>query len=75
MCGMNRTPPIPDEAVEPAREAAPNATIRPDPECQAAGERLARRFSDLWRERSGNSGGWRFNRDELYEERLHPERP
>jgi hypothetical protein len=34
------------------------------------GDDLARQFDALWGERSGRSGGWRFHREELYEERV-----
>lgn len=79
MCDMNLTLSVADDVVARAREAARqqgtslNALVRRYLEGLAGsgdGEDLARQFDTLWRERSGHSGGWRFNRDELYEERL-----
>jgi hypothetical protein len=34
------------------------------------GETLAEQFDTLWGQRGGHSGGQRFRRDDLYEERL-----
>jgi hypothetical protein len=34
------------------------------------GETLAEQFNTLWGQRAGHSGGQRFHRDDLYEERL-----
>lgn len=79
MCDMNLTLSVSDDVVERAREAARlrgttlNALVRRYLESLVGsgdGEDLATQFDALWRERSGRSGGWRFNRDELYEERL-----
>lgn len=79
MCGVNLTLSVSDDIVERAREAARqrgttlNALVRRYLESLVGsgdGDDLAAQFDALWRERSGRSGGWRFNRDELYEERL-----
>lgn len=83
MWDMNVTLSINDDLVERAREVARqqgtslNAMVRRYLESVAGvsrGEELAAQFDELWRERSGRSGGWRFNRDELYEDRVAPER-
>ncbi|MPZ26249.1 MAG: MerR family transcriptional regulator [Micromonosporaceae bacterium] len=80
---MNLTLSVADDVVERARAAARqqgtslNALVRRYLESLAGGGRgedLAGQFDALWRERSGRSGGWRFNRDELYEDRLGPGR-
>jgi hypothetical protein len=76
---MNLTLSVSDEVVERAREAARhqgtslNALVRRYLESLAGmrtGEDLAGQFDALWDQHSGHSGGWRFNREELYEERL-----
>lgn len=83
MCFMNVTLSINDELVERAREVARqqgtslNALVRRYLESVAGvrrGEGLAAQFDELWQERSGRSGGWRFNREELYEDRIGPRR-
>lgn len=76
---MNVTLSVPEDVVERAREVARqqgtslNSLVRSYLE-ELAGKRdgaeLAEQFATMWNERSGHSGGWRFNRDELYEERL-----
>jgi len=77
---MNLTLSVSDEIIERAREVARqqgtslNALVREYLESLAGrngGEDLADRFDALWAERSGHSGGWRFDREELYEERLN----
>lgn len=76
---MNLTLSVSDEIVERAREAARhqgtslNALVRRYLETLAGarnGDDLASQFDALWESRSGHSGGWRFNREELYEERI-----
>jgi Family of unknown function (DUF6364) len=76
---MNLTLSVSDDIVERAREAARrqgvslNALVRGYLESlagRADGTDLADRFDALWSERSGHSGGWRFDRDELYADRL-----
>lgn len=76
---MNITLSLADDLVERAREVARqqgtslNALVRQYLERLARGgddADLAEQFRALWAERSGHSGGWRFNREELYEERL-----
>lgn len=75
---MNLTLSVADDVVERAREVARqqgtslNALIRRYLESLAGkddGEELARQFEAFWRDNPGHSGGWRFNREELYEER------
>lgn len=84
MCNMNVTLSINDDIVERAREVARqqgtslNALVRRYLESVAGvrgGEELAAQFDELWRERSGRSGGWRFSREELYEDRIGRGRP
>lgn len=79
MCSMNVTLSISDDLVERAREVARqqglslNALVRRYLESVAGvrrGEELATAFDALWQEQSGRSGGWRFDRDELYEDRV-----
>jgi hypothetical protein len=79
---MNLTLSVSDEVVERAREVAQrqgmslNALVRAYLESvagRADGADLAERFDVLWSERSGHSGGWRFNREELYADRLGDE--
>lgn len=79
LCNMNLTLSVADDVVERAREVAQqqgtslNALVRTYLERLAGrpgGEDLAGQFGALWHERSGRSGGWRFDREELYEERL-----
>jgi hypothetical protein len=83
MCAMNVTLSINDDIVERAREVARqqgtslNAMVRRYLESVAGvrhGEELAAKFDELWRERSGRSGGWRFNREELYDDRAGGQR-
>jgi hypothetical protein len=71
---------VTDEIVERAREVAHqqgtslNALIRSYLESFAGGadgQELADRFDALWNERVGHSEGWRFDREEPYEERLN----
>lgn len=77
---MNITLSVSEDVVERAREVARqqgtslNALVRGYLESLAGtgrGEELAGQFDDLWQERSGHSGGWRFNREELYDEPRH----
>jgi hypothetical protein len=35
---------------------------------------VAEQFDALWRQRSGHSGGWRFDREELYSDRVESDR-
>ena len=83
MWAMNVTLSINDDVVERAREVARqqgmslNSLIRRYLESVAGvsrGEELATQFDELWSERSGRSGGWRFNREDLYEDRIGPGR-
>jgi hypothetical protein len=76
---MNVTLSIDDYLVERAREVARqqgkslNALIREYLQSLTAasrGENLAGQFQRLWAERAGHSGGWRFDREALYEERI-----
>jgi hypothetical protein len=76
---MNVTLSIDDYLVERAREVARqqgkslNALIREYLQGLTAasrGENLAGQFQHLWAERAGHSGGWRFDREALYEERI-----
>lgn len=76
---MNLTLSVEDEVVERAREVARqqgtslNALVRQYLENLAGrrtGEQLARELEGLWAERSGSSGGGRFNRDEVYAGRI-----
>lgn len=75
---MNVTLSVADDVLERAREIARqqgttlNALVRHYLEGlvgEDGGEELVRQFDAVWRDHSGHSGGWRFNRDELYEER------
>jgi len=79
MCSVNLTLSVSDDVLDRAREVARqqgtsvNAMVRRYLEGLAgrrAGDDLAEKFGALWRERPGHSGGWRFNREELYEDRL-----
>jgi len=76
---MNVTLSIDDYLVERAREVARqqgkslNALIREYLQSLTAasrGENLAGQFQRLWAERAGHSGGWRFDREALYDERI-----
>ena len=76
---MNLTLSVEDEVVERARAVARaqgtslNALIRKYLAGLAGdqdGEALAREFREHWKERLGRSGGWRWNREELYDEIL-----
>ena len=75
---MNLTLSVPDDLASRAREAARqqgmslNALVRRYLEGlvgQDAGD-LAEQFDALWRERSGHAGGWTFDRDDLYADRV-----
>lgn len=79
MCFVNVTLSVADDVVERARELARqqgttlNALVRRYLEGLVGGgdgEDLAGQFDAVWRDHSGHSGGWRFNREELYEERI-----
>ncbi len=76
---MNLTLSVDEKVVERAREVARaqgkslNAVIREYLEQLAAdksGDDIADELLRLWRESPGHSGGWKFNREEIYEERL-----
>ena len=77
---MNLTLSIEDELVEKAREVARqhgmslNAMIREYIERLAghpqSGKELLDEFERMWAETPGDSGGWKFDRDEIYAERL-----
>jgi hypothetical protein len=76
---MNVTLSIDDDLVERAREVARqqgtslNALIREYLQSLTAlprGPGLAGQFQHLWAERAGHSGGWRFDREALYQERI-----
>ena len=76
---MNVTLSIDDHLVERAREVARqqgkslNALIREYLQSLTAttrGPGLSEQFQQLWAERAGRSGGWRFDRESLYEERI-----
>lgn len=75
---MNLTLSVPDEVVSRAREAAReqgaslNALVRRYLESLAGmgGNDVAASFEAVWKERSGHSGGWKFDRDELYADRV-----
>jgi hypothetical protein len=76
---MNVTLSIDDQLVERAREIARqqgkslNALIRDYLQSLTAeqrGPRLSEQFQRLWAERTGHSGEGRFDREDLYEERL-----
>jgi len=80
MCTMNLTLSVDEDVVERARKVAEaqgtslNALIRQylkDLAGRQRGEALAAEFRKLWAEGRGNSGGWKFNREEIYEERLN----
>jgi hypothetical protein len=75
----NLTLSVDEKTVEKAREAAHrmgtslNALIREYIDGLAgrrSGAEVAKRLEELWAEGRGNSGGRRFDREELYEERL-----
>ena len=74
---MNPTLSVDEQVVERARETAKalgtslNDLIRKYLESLAgerSGEEVARQMVKLWNESSGNSRGWKFNREELYDE-------
>lgn len=76
---MNVTLSIDANLVERAREIARqqgkslNALIREYLQSltgTSRGSNLAGQFERLWAERAGHSGGWRFDREELYDERI-----
>ena len=76
---MNLTLSVDDEVVEKARAVAQaqgtslNAMIRKYLESLGGGrdgKALARELQEHWKRTHGHSGGWKFNRDEIYEERL-----
>jgi hypothetical protein len=75
---MNVTLSIDEDLVERARQVARqqgtslNALIRDYLQSltdASRGENLAGQFQRLWAERAGHSGGWRFDREALYQER------
>jgi len=77
---MNLTLAVDEDVVERARKVAEaqgtslNALIRRYLEDLAGlqhGAAVAAEFRRLWAEGRGNSGGWKWNREELYEERLN----
>jgi hypothetical protein len=76
---MNLTLSVAEDVVQRARDIARqrgtslNAMIRAYLEDLAGprrGETLADQFDTMWGQRAGHSGGQRFRRDDLYEERL-----
>jgi hypothetical protein len=75
---MNLTLSVPDDVVGRAREAARqqgsslNALVRRYLETLAGTDSSdpAAGFELAWQERSGHSGGWKFDREELYGERM-----
>jgi hypothetical protein len=76
---MNLTLSVAEDVVERVRDIARqrgtslNAMVRAYLEDLAGkrrGETLAEQFDTLWGQRAGHSGGQRFRRDDLYEERL-----
>lgn len=76
---MNVTLSIDDYLVERAREIARqrgkslNGLIREYLQgltASSRGPNLATQFQNLWAERAGHSGGWHFDREALYEDRL-----
>lgn len=76
---MNLTLSVDERIVEKAREVARqqgtslNALIRQYLESVAgepSAEEVASAFERLWAESSGDSGGWKFDREEIYAERL-----
>ena len=75
---VNLTLSVPDDVVGRARETARqqgstlNALVRRYLESLAGTDigDLTASFEAVWQERSGHSGGWKFNRDELYAERM-----
>ncbi|MFI6500951.1 DUF6364 family protein [Nonomuraea typhae] len=76
---MNITLSAPEELVEQAREVARqqgtslNALIRRYLEdlTGSRDQNVAEQFEDLWRSRSGHSGGWTFDREEIYADRFN----
>lgn len=76
---MNLTLSVDEKTVQKAREVARkqgtslNALLRKYIASLAGrrtGEQAAEEFRRLWSEGRGNSGGWKFNREEIYAERL-----
>lgn len=75
---MNVTLSVPEDLVERARELARqqgttlNSLVRAYLEelVRGGGDELAAQFDALWEARSGHSGGWRFDRDDLYADRV-----
>lgn len=79
MC-MNLTLSVDEKTVEKAREVARrqgtslNELLRRYIASLAGkrtGEEVAADLQRLWAEGTGNSGGWKFNREEIYAERLN----
>lgn len=79
MC-MNLTLSVDEKIVEKAREVARrqgtslNELLRRYIASLAGkrtGEEVAADLQRLWAEGTGNSGGWKFNREEIYAERLN----
>jgi hypothetical protein len=77
---MNLTLSVDEAVVEKARKVAEaqgtslNALVREYLESLAGkgrGKEVAREMEKFWKESRGNSGGWKWNREELYEERLN----
>jgi hypothetical protein len=75
---MNVTLSIPEDLVDRAREIARqqgttlNSLMRAHLEdlVRGSGDELAAQFDALWQERTGHSGGWRFDRDDVYADRV-----
>jgi hypothetical protein len=76
---MNLTLTVAEDVVARARDIARqrgtslNAMVRAyleDLTGKRGGDKLAEQFDILWHQRAGHSGGQRFSRDDLYEERL-----
>jgi hypothetical protein len=81
---MNITLSVPDDLVARARELARrqgtslNSLVRDYLEELVRGggdQELAAQFDALWQGRSGHSGGRRFDRDDLYAERVERAAP
>jgi hypothetical protein len=78
--GSTLTLSVDPKSVERAREAARhqgkslNAMLREYIDQLAGrkpGAEVARELQRMWRQEPGHSGGWKFNREEIYEERLN----
>jgi hypothetical protein len=80
---MNVTLSVPEDLVERARELARqqgttlNSLVRACLEelVRGSDDELAAQFGALWQGRSGHSGGWRFDRDDLYVDRMRGAAP